>query len=203
VDSLWGRLQGILLIQSYAALQSTDQGFDEEHTLTMALSLVGERYDEPEERLAFFTRLLPGIQAIPGVEDAGVTSKLPLRGGTNANAQSEEMLASDPEHRGILTGRSAVAGDCFGSMEIPLLAGRTLTPDDAHATSPGVVINETGALRFWGDENPLVKRIGVGQNPSTWYTVVGVVGDVRQWASRARPSRSCTVPTSPIRRPGC
>jgi len=178
---------GLLLIQSYAALRSTDQGFDEDHTLTMALSLGGDRYDDPEERIAFFSELIPSIRAIPGVSEAGITSKLPLRGGTNGPALSEEMLANDPNQRGLLTEVSTISGDYFGAMGIPLLAGRLLIPEDRDEAGPGVVINEAGARRFWGEEDPLGKRFGFGDNPSTWLTVVGVVGDVRQWGPESAP----------------
>jgi putative ABC transport system permease protein len=180
---------GLLLIQSYATLREVDQGFDQEHTLTMALSLDGERYDEPQERQAFYDQLVPRLEAIPGVRSAAATSKLPLRGGTNGPSITEERYAQDPNQDGILTERTTVVGDYFQSMGIGLLAGRALIPEDADTVNAGVVINEAAARRFWPDDDPLGKRFGFGGSPPQWLTVVGVVGDVRQWGAEyaARP----------------
>jgi predicted permease len=178
---------GLLLIQSYSSLRQVDQGFDGEHTLTMALTLGGERYDQAQERQAFFDQLLPRLEAIPGVRAAGVVSKLPLLGGTNGPTITEEAWQEDPTADGILTEMSSVAGDYFSAMGIPLLAGRTLTPLDADSEAPGVVINEAAANRFWPEEDPLGRRFGPSGNPPRWFTVVGVVGNVRQWGAGSTP----------------
>jgi len=178
---------GFLLIQSYSSLREVDQGFDGEHSLTMALSLGGERYDEPQERQVFFDRLLPELEAIPGVRSAGITSKLPLRGGTNGPTVTEEQFAADPTADGILTEVTSIEGDYFASMGIPLMAGRTLGPQDADTVAPSVIINEAAALRFWPDQDPLGKRFGFEGDAPQWYTVVGVVGSVRQWGPGSTP----------------
>jgi len=173
---------GLLLIQSYSALLETEQGFNEEHTLTLGITLGGEAYDQAEERQTFFDQLMPRIQALPGVLAAGATSKLPLRGGTNGPVFTQEMIAEDPGQNGILTESSTVAGDYFQAMGIPLLTGRTLTLEDANLDSPGVIINQSAAQRFWPDSDPLGRRFSFGDDPPHWLTVVGVVGDVRQWS---------------------
>lgn len=178
---------GLLLVRSYGTLQELDQGFDPEHTLTMGVSLGGDRYDELEEREAFLRVLFARLEAIPGVTAAGVTSKLPLRGGTNGPTVTEEQFAQDPTTEGVLTEVSSVSGDYFASMGIPLLAGRTLTPDDADTIQPGVVINEAAAQRFWPDQDPLGRRFGFEGDNASWLTVVGVVGNVRQTRPGATP----------------
>jgi putative ABC transport system permease protein len=78
-------------------------------------------------------------------------------------------------------------GDYFAAMGIPLLAGRTLTLEDNDPESPGILINQEAAQRFWPDQNPLGKRLSFGDAPPHWLTVVGVVGDVRQWGPGIRP----------------
>jgi putative ABC transport system permease protein len=178
---------GLLLLQSYASLQETDQGFDGEHVLTLGLSLGGDRYDESTERQAFFQQLVPRLRSLPGVRDAGATSKLPLMGGTNGPVFTDAMIADRSPEDGILTEVSAVEGAYFAAMGIPLLAGRTLAPDDDDPQNPGVVINEAAAYRFWPDEDPLGRRFSFGNDPPQWLTVVGVVGDVRQWGPEIRP----------------
>jgi predicted permease len=93
-----------------------------------------------------------------------------------------------------------VAGDYFGSMGIPLLAGRMLEPQDAEPAAPGAIINETAANRFWPDQDPLGKRFGQTGDSPTWVTVVGVVGDVRQWGPGSSPRPEMYAPYTLNRR---
>jgi putative ABC transport system permease protein len=178
---------GLLLIQSYSSLRGLEQGFDEEHTLTMGISLGGDKYNEPEERRLFFDQLHARLAAIPGVRSAGFTSKLPLRGGTNGPTVTEEQFTEDPTVEGTLTEITSVRGDYFASIGIPLLLGRELIKGDSDTVVKRVVINEAAAERFWPDQDPLGKRFGFeGDNPD-WVTVVGIVGNVRQWGPGSTP----------------
>jgi predicted permease len=178
---------GLLLVQSYTSLRQVEQGFDGKHTLTMGISLGGEKYDDPEERRVFFDQVRTRLAAIPGVRSAGFTSKLPLRGGTNGPTVTEERFAEDPTGEGTLTEVTSIQGDYFASLGIPLLLGRELNEEDSDTVVTRVVINEAAAARFWPDQDPLGKRFGFeGENPE-WMTVVGVVGDVRQWGPGSTP----------------
>jgi hypothetical protein len=82
---------------------------------------------------------------------------------------------------------SAFLPDYHGAMGIPLLAGRMLTSTDTVTGVQNVLINETMADRFWPDQDPLGRRFTFSENPPVWHTVVGVVGDVRQWGLEYRP----------------
>jgi len=155
--------------------------------LTMALSLGGERYDEPDEWRAFYDELVPRLEALPGVRHAAATSKLPLRGGTNGPVITEDEFAGTPGQDGTLMEITTVVGGYFESMGIQLISGRTLNSDDMDVADPRVVINEAAASRLWPDEDPLGKRFSFGDNPPDWITVVGVVGNVRQWGPEYAP----------------
>jgi hypothetical protein len=76
---------------------------------------------------------------------------------------------------------TSVAGDYFETMGIPLLRGRLLLPTDSVADAVGVVVNDAMVQEVWPDEDPLGKRFSFSDDPPNWLTVVGVVGDVRQW----------------------
>ncbi len=80
----------------------------------------------------------------------------------------------------------AVTPEYFGLMQIPILAGRGLTPGDGQGTAPVIVVSAATALRYWPGQNPIGKHIRPVFE-STWRTVVGVAGDVRQYdlANRA------------------
>ena len=72
-----------------------------------------------------------------------------------------------------------IVGDrFFETMGIRLMEGRFLTPQDGEKTSPGVVINQSMARTYWPHESAIGRRIRPGFR-GDWYTIVGVVADVK------------------------
>lgn len=169
-----------LLVQSYAALKGQEYGFDAEGTLTLALSASGPGYRSLADRHRFYEEVAQRVGEVPGVRAAGVVSKLPLSGGTNGNIQVAGQPPRSSEDDGPLVEVSSVTGDYFAAMGIPLLAGRTLEPGDSASAAVGVLVNRRMADEVWPGQDPVGKRFAFG-DASTWLTVVGVVGDVRQW----------------------
>ncbi|MCK5651045.1 MAG: ABC transporter permease, partial [Gemmatimonadetes bacterium] len=178
---------GFLLLQSWLTLRDTETGFDRENVLTMALSLGGDRFDSEWERSLFVEDVLGSISTIPGVEAAGAATKLPLLGGTNGRARADHEPVRDRPSAGWLVEVSAFLPDYHRAMGIPLLAGRMLTATDTVTGEQNVVINKAMADRFWPDQDPLGRRFTFSEDPPSWNTVVGVVGDVRQWGLESRP----------------
>jgi putative ABC transport system permease protein len=81
---------------------------------------------------------------------------------------------------------ASVNGDYFGAMGIPLLRGRMLEAGDTTTDAVGVLVNQQMADEVWPGEDPIGKRFGFG-TPPPWLTVVGVVGNARQWSAE-RPA---------------
>ncbi len=96
------------------------------------------------------------------------------------------------DERGPLVEMSVVSYDYIDTMGIPLIMGRNLTPQDSAAGQPGVLINQTAANRLWPDEDPIGKRFQ--NDPELWFTVVGVVQDVRQWGIEREPIPETYIP---------
>jgi len=165
-----------LMLVSYWDLRNEDHGFRIAGVLTMRLNPQGPRYDEPEKVRAFFDEAFERIEALAGAERAAAISRLPLEGGTSGTAFAEGQQDED----GVLVEIKTTTPQYFDAMGIPLLAGRTLSDQDRHNQRPGVVINETMARSFWPDENPIGKRFRFRDPP--WLSVVGVVGDTKQWS---------------------
>jgi predicted permease len=164
-----------LTMRTLLRLQATDPGFDAEGVLTASITLPTTKYPNPEQRFAFYQRLLDRIKVMPGVQGASMVSLIPL-GGSNTGRDFviEGQPAPRPEDAPIFW-RRVIDPDYFHVMKIRLVRGREFTSQDA--ASPRIaIINEAMARRFWPNTDPVGKRFGTGRS---WLTVVGVVGDVK------------------------
>ncbi len=86
-----------------------------------------------------------------------------------------------------------VSPDYFSTLGIRLREGRLLTAADHDRAAPSAVVNETLARQFWPNESALGHRLKPGGNIGTWFTVVGVVSDVRQGGLQAAPGSEVYV----------
>jgi putative ABC transport system permease protein len=148
----------------------------------MRMQLGGAKYGDPVKRRAFYEQMLQQVQALPGVQAAGVITQLPL---TTQGLQFSFSLEGQPPLPASSLPMAAfrvISADYFRALGIPLLGGRSFTTQDSADAPAVVVINRTLAERFWPGQEPLGKRfkIGSSDSPNPWLTVVGVVGDVRQ-----------------------
>jgi len=167
-----------LLIRSLVHLQEVDPGFRPDHVLTMQLSLPPARYSGLKVGL-FYDQLLHRVEALRGVQAAGVCRVLPLTGNDaslNFQIEGQPRVSSADQPRAKF--RTA-SGGYFASLGIPLLRGRFFDNRDNQQTPKVVIINQMAARRYWPGENPIGKRILSGFDDSQWSTIIGVVGDVK------------------------
>lgn len=167
-----------LLLRSMSRLLNVPLGLEPAGLLTLQVQATGQRLGSDESADRFFAEVLAAVQQVPGVRAAALTSQLPLSGdldlyGTHlVPAQSQ-----DPgEERG--TFRYAVSPGYFALMGIPLRRGRLLDDGDRAGTAPVVVISASMARRRLAGQDPLGLQLTIGSRGP--YTIVGVVGDVRQ-----------------------
>ncbi|UCC48946.1 MAG: ABC transporter permease, partial [Gemmatimonadota bacterium] len=173
-----------LLLKSLLRLQSVDLGFQPENVLVMRLDLPDTRYSEDEQRIAFVREVIGGVSGLPGVSSSGTVLALPFTGMAATLTYSiEGVTASDEE---LATEYQAVTSGYFRTMGIPLLKGRTLSDDDNVDAPRVVVINETLARRHWPGEDPVGRRIAIGDESNS-LEIVGVVGDIRHFSYDRAP----------------
>jgi len=172
-----------LLIKSFLRLQDVKPGYNPSHVLTAELNPPASKYAENSQIVNFYDQLLTQLAAQPGVQSVGLTSALPLSGGGDILAFSIEGRSLASNERVPDAEARVVSPDYFRTMEIPLLRGRQLSEQDGPNTPFAMVISDSLVRRYFGNDDPLGKRITFG-NPNAkdarWYNVVGVVGDVRQ-----------------------
>ncbi len=187
-----------LLIKSVMRLRDVSPGFNPENLLTMSVSLPGAKYPKKTDWTAFYDRLVERLEALPGVEAAGVTSVLPL----SSNFDGRGLAIEDhPKPRGeeITVDLYINTPGYLRAMSIPILKGRPLNEQDTE-TSPAVaLINETMAKALWSNSDPLGKRIkfpGSEEDQQPWRIVVGVVSDVRQYGLDKKTPMQIYLPQS-------
>jgi putative ABC transport system permease protein len=190
-----------LLIRSFVRLQGVNPGFDVENVISMDLSSLGP---EAARRGALMEEIYTRLRGLPGVIAAGETSRLPLAGvGGNptSNLQIERRPVPPGQERQIDFRRAS--RDYFRAMNIPLLAGRMFElSDDARPESPAVaLLNQAAVKKFFPGEDPLGQRIQMGGG--SWFTIVGVVGNVRHLglATEPRPEAYMHTLQGPLNNP--
>ena len=155
-----------------------DPGFRTDGALVATYDLSLGGYD-PSRGLAFDRRLLDRMAAIPGCQGAGITSFVPLGlsgGGSGYGVTVEGYVPraeEDPEQEIV---GDAISPGFLKTLGIPLIGGREFTAEDGEGTPPVVVVNQALARRYWPGQDPLGRRLRIGD---TWREVVGVARDAK------------------------
>ncbi|HVQ30301.1 MAG TPA: ABC transporter permease, partial [Vicinamibacteria bacterium] len=164
-----------LFLQSLGNAHRIDLGFESANLLLLSLDVRLNGYDEPRGQ-KLYEQLLERANALPGVRSASLATEVPLGlGGSRRGISIEGYEPPSGEDMGVHT--TTVGPDYFRTMGIPLTRGRDFTAAD-RAGSPGVVVvNEAFARRYWPDQDPIGKRVTMGNRNGTPAQVVGVVKD--------------------------
>jgi predicted permease len=171
-----------LLVRSFVRLQSVAPGFNAENVLTMQVAATGPKYREDRPLANFYLDTARRISQLPGVVAAGFVSALPLTGSVGWGGIHVEGYTPPPGQELQVDLRSASA-DYFHAMEIPLVKGRFFSEHDNLDAAHVVVIDQKFADRFWPDSDPIGKHLWF--DPQHPYTIVGVVGVVKQYGLEA------------------
>jgi predicted permease len=165
-----------LMIKSFMRLLAVPKGFNPEGVLTLVLTPGRAKYPSGSPRLrSYYEEALARVQAMPGVQSASLTSFLPLAGRTTRQ-MGLQIEGRPPTEDAFEINR--VSPGYFGTMGLEMRSGRHITDQDGAGAPQVTVINETFARRFFPAENPIGRRLLLGQTPKT---IVGVVGDTRQF----------------------
>jgi predicted permease len=179
-----------LLLKSFVRLMHVDPGFNPQGLLTMRISFPASRNTD-----ALFHSLEERLRQIPGVDGFATTNALPVTTG-HGNAGRFNVPGSpliNPDSLPAAQLRT-VSPDYFKIMRIPLRHGRTFTIADVN--QPVVIINDAMARRFWPGKDPVGLKFVTGPwgpNPQ-WSTIVGVVGDVKQFGLDSESSLDLYYP---------
>jgi predicted permease len=173
----------LLLIRSFATLSGVPPGFEPEHLLSLRMMLSGAGLREPDQVARFVERMNETLQQVPGIVKAGATSVLPFTPAIGWGAVTIEGYTAPPGQTELQVDLRMVTPDYFAAMGVPLKHGRFFSTGDTRDRMPVAVIDEKMARRFWPGESSLGKRLKFGgvDSKNPWHTLVGVVGDVKQY----------------------
>ncbi|HET9262929.1 MAG TPA: ABC transporter permease [Vicinamibacterales bacterium] len=167
-----------LLVQSFQRLRTVDPGYDTADIYTFQFAPEQAHLTDGPSWGRLHLDVMDRLRALPGVTAVGVVNNIPLDEGTGAGRFVTEAM--DPDGSGALLDQNFTGGDYFRVMGIDLLRGRPFTPDEAITPNSNVIISRSAAARLWPDQDPLGQRIRRAAAPAQWFTVVGVVEDVKQ-----------------------
>jgi putative ABC transport system permease protein len=176
-----------LLVRSWWHVKGIDPGFEPERVLVIEMTSP-PAFNAPAQRADLYSRVLEEIRAVHGVESAGIIGDLFI-------GQGREQVLTAETNDGTIADRARytrdeVSADFFKTFGTPLRRGRFFSAADAIGAPPVALINEAMARRFWPKEDPVGRKFKIGPSDSDrpWYTVVGVVADIRRQGLERVPS---------------
>jgi predicted permease len=188
-----------LTLRSFAKLIAVDPGFNPARVLTVQMGLPPGRYTAQPARSAFYARVFSAIESVEGVQSAGAAAVTPLTG-NNWTASLER-----PEHpipagqRAPQVGWQLASGGYFRSLQIPLREGRLFDARDTLDRPPVVIVSDALATQYFPGENPVGKRISLGDGTAE---IVGRVGDIRRASLTDTPRADLYFPFERQNPPG-
>jgi putative ABC transport system permease protein len=169
-----------LLLASFQRVMHAPRGFESNNIIAVDLVVPEAKYRSFEQKVAFFESILNEVATLPSVRLASYANGVPLV----FPWHSELMPVLLPGRQNLPFYESPIANwwhissGYFAAMGIPMLAGRTFEEKEKE---PVAVVSETAARRLWPGENPIGKRFRHSFDPKSWFQVIGVVKDVREF----------------------
>lgn len=181
-----------LLLKSLLNLTTTDVGLRTENTIQFGISpqLNGYSFEKCRN---FFERTEQALAAVPGVDNVTL-SLVPLLAGDNwGNSLRVEGYPDDPngDNHSMF---NAVGAGFFGKFGVPIIRGREFTASDTAASPRVAVVNERFAEHFFGKENPVGRRFGMGGDKTRDIEIVGVVKNTQYSSIKQKPPKLYYLP---------
>ena len=183
-----------LLVRSFSRLVAAPSGVHASEVVTMQVRLPVTAYRSAPPIRAFYRTLDERLRALPGVRAVAIASDLPL----DADGERRVFTSEHAAARGVpsTVALTWVHGDYFGTFGVPLLRGRSFSPDEQAENRRVAIVSQRIAATSWPGEEPIGKRVkwGPADSPAPWYTVIGVAGDVIEGPPGSEPVIHMYVP---------
>ncbi len=190
----------VLLARQMIAESRQDLGFQPDNLLVMDT----HRVNDQQEQAAFtdnpgalvsLQNLLDTIAKVPGVKSVAADQGVPMGNavdvGFAVRGRTEFKHGVELPYADI----QPITPEYFQTMGIPLLQGRPLTKDDNANAAPVLLVSRELAQKVFPGQNPIGQQIMCGYDmEQKWWTIVGVVGDIRQESPASPLAQTMYVP---------
>ena len=167
-----------LLLKSFVRLLKVEPGFAAKNVAIVNLELPETRYHTDVQMKAFHNAVLDRISALPEIRSVGTVGYgMPFSDG---GIQGDFRIQGQEEPKGITASKLVVSPNYFRALGIALKDGRVFDQRDTAASEPVVMVSQSFARRFWPGQPAVGQKIDPGFRGTSWCSVVGVVGDVKQ-----------------------
>ncbi len=169
-----------LLLTSFYRLQKVDAGYNAERVLSAEVYGNFTRYRTAEDSLRLYQPLLEQLKGLPGVQSAAIGSLIPLGAAFGPFPGPFEIQGRAATGRERPSTDAQIASDdYFRTLGIPIVGGREFRLTDTRESTPVTIISQSMA-RYWDGDDPVGSRVKF-DGIETWYTVIGIAGNVRQY----------------------
>jgi predicted permease len=167
-----------LLVQSFMRLRNVDPGYKTKDIYTFQFAPSQPQLVDGPTWGQLHLNFMDRLRALPGVTDVGVVNNIPLDEGTGGGRFLTDAMSDDGG--GVIISTNFAGGDYFRAIGIRLLSGRPFTSNEAVTPNNSIVLSRSAAEKLWPGQNALGQRIRRVRSQQ-WYTVVGIVNDVKQY----------------------
>jgi predicted permease len=176
-----------LFLRTIHALRQVPLGFSQQNVLTGGIILNpnaslndGEKGSQANIVRTSYLPLLERLRAIPGVQEAALSSVLPMRSEFAVSIRGTlDGKKTAPDKAPMADGRLASSG-LVEALGIPMLQGRFFTADDTPSAPVVVVVNQAFVNKYLPGQDPVGHTYGLGEGRFAAAHIVGVIGDVKQ-----------------------
>jgi len=175
-----------LLLRTFWGLLQENPGFNPSRIVAANLYLPVpnnpdmDRYAKPEIFNTFVREAVRRVGALPGIDLASMTTDLPV---THLSRRRPVNIEDRPDEsgKGLFSEVTSVTPKYFKVLQASLVRGRYFTEDDDTGKQPVAIVDESTALTYWPDRDPIGRRLSMrtrGAANPPWCTVVGVIKDI-------------------------
>ena len=171
-----------LFVRSFFRVIQRGEMLRVDNMLTGQLLLPFASHPTDADKVGYFRKLIPTLQALPGVRRVALVSSLPLNRNSNVNvvvsSRQPDLKATEAPRTNV----NAAYPGYFAAVGLPLLRGRDFTDADDTKSQRVAIVNASLAARLWPKRDALGERLRFVGEPDSigWATVVGVVTDIEQ-----------------------
>lgn len=171
-----------LLLETFFRLGRVDPGFDAQNVVTARMSIADERFGRSQAVADMVQSATTRLEALPGVEAAGVTNLLPLNGLYDLPFE----IAGRPTDRENMPDERIreISSHYFAALRVPIVAGRAFSERDTRTSAPVMMVNRAFAEKYFPKRDPVGQQILIGRIMGPRFAdsprqIIGVTGNTR------------------------